>query len=268
LTERAAALLRWYDAVHRDLPWRHTTDPYLILVSEVMLQQTQASRVVPYYERFIARYPAAEDLAAAPLGEVLALWQGLGYPSRAKRLREAARTIAAEGWPDDLEALPGVGPYTAAAVASFAFGRAVAVVDTNVRRVVSRWRGVPLDGSTLADAATEELTDPADTWNQAMMELGATVCRPSSPDCAVCPVSEWCADPSVYVPTPRQPAYRGSDREARGKILAVLVERGSVPSDSITEHTGIDRDRIETIVTGLVHDGLIEHQGERISLPG
>ncbi len=216
----------------------------------------------------MARFPAAADLAGAPLAEVLTLWQGLGYPSRAKRLHAAARIVAAEGWPDDLETLPGVGPYTAAAVSSFAFGRRVAVVDTNVRRVVSRWLGAPLDGTALAKAAAAELTDPADTWNQAMMELGATLCRPQRPGCDSCPVSRWCADPSVYVAPRRQAAYRGSDREARGRVLAALVEHGPIASGSVPDRAAVDPERAGAIVAGLERDGLIVNEGKRISLPG
>ena len=133
-----AALLAWYGRERRDLPWRRTTDPYRILVSEVMLQQTQVPRVVPRYEAWVERWPTAEALAAAPPADVLREWVGLGYNRRALRLHDAARHVAAHGWPEDLEDLPGVGPYTAAAVGSFAFGRQAVAVDTNARRVFDR----------------------------------------------------------------------------------------------------------------------------------
>ena len=138
-----AALLDWYDRVRRPLPWRATRDPYALLVSEVMLQQTQAARVVPYYEAFLARFPDAAALATAPVREVLAAWSGLGYNRRALALQRAARVVAEHGWPDDLASLPGVGPYTAAAVGSFAWDRQEAAVDTNVRRVLERFDGAP-----------------------------------------------------------------------------------------------------------------------------
>ena len=139
----SAALLDWYARVRRPLPWRATRDPYALLVSEVMLQQTQAARVVPYFEAFLARFPDAEALAAAPARDVLAAWSGLGYNRRALALQAAARHVAAHGWPDDLTALPGVGPYTAAAVGSFAWDRQEPAIDTNVRRVLERFDGRP-----------------------------------------------------------------------------------------------------------------------------
>src|SRR2546422_354587 len=138
-----AALLGWYERVRRPRPWRFTSDPYALLVSEVMLQQTQALRVVPYYERWLGLFPSAAALAAAPARDVLAAWSGLGYNRRALALQAAARVVAEHGWPDDLTALPGVGPYTAAAVGSFAWDRQVAAVDTNVRRIIARRGAVP-----------------------------------------------------------------------------------------------------------------------------
>ncbi len=139
----SAALLDWYARVRRPLPWRATRDPYALLVSEVMLQQTQAARVVPYFEAFLARFPDAEALAAAPARDVLAAWSGLGYNRRALALQAAARHVAEHGWPDDLTELPGVGPYTAAAVGSFAWDRQEPAIDTNVRRVLERFDGRP-----------------------------------------------------------------------------------------------------------------------------
>jgi A/G-specific adenine glycosylase len=196
-------LVEWYGRGHRDLPWRRTTDPYRIWVSEIMLQQTRAAAVVPYYQRFLERFPTVETLAAAPEDQVLALWSGLGYYSRARNLRRAAREIAgAGGFPRDYESwrrLPGVGDYTAAAIASIAFGQARAVLDGNVLRVVAR---VANDASDIAAPATRERFrglaqawlgphDPA-VFNQALMELGATVCLPRNPQCALCPVAAHC----------------------------------------------------------------------------
>src|SRR4051812_43914115 len=172
-----AALLGWYERVRRPRPWRFTSDPYALVVSEVMLQQTQALRVVPYYERWLARFPDAPALARAPARDVLAAWSGLGYNRRALALQRAAAVVTERGWPDDLRELPGVGPYTAAAVASFAFGRQIAAVDTNVRRVVSRRDGVDYTPANLARRANALLpAGAAAAFNQAMMELGATIC--------------------------------------------------------------------------------------------
>jgi len=191
-----AALLDWYARVRRPLPWRATADPYALLVSEVMLQQTQAARVVPYYEAFLARFPDPEALAQAAPREVLAAWSGLGYNRRALALQAAARHVATHGWPEDLTQLPGVGPYTAAAVASFAWDRQEVAVDTNVRRVLERFDGVQRRAARLA-ARAHELVPPgrAAAFNQAMMELGATICTPATPVCDACPVQAWCKLP-------------------------------------------------------------------------
>jgi A/G-specific adenine glycosylase len=196
-------LIEWYRRGHRDLPWRRTSDPYRIWVSEIMLQQTRAQAVSPYYQRFLERFPTVEALAASAEEEVLTLWSGLGYYSRARHLRQAARRIAdAGGFPRDYEqirALPGIGDYTAAAVASMAFGLPHAVVDGNVLRVVAR---VENDASDIASGRTRErFREVAQSWldprspglyNQALMELGATVCLPRNPQCLVCPLAERC----------------------------------------------------------------------------
>ena len=196
-------LTAWYARGHRDLPWRRTTDPYRIWISEIMLQQTRAHAVIPYFERFLERFPAVEALAAAAEEEVLALWSGLGYYSRARNLRKAALEIgAAGGFPRDYEALralAGIGDYTAAAVGSIAFGLPHAVVDGNVLRVVAR---VENDSADIGAGRTRErFREVAQGWldagdpggfNQALMELGATVCLPRNPLCLVCPLAEVC----------------------------------------------------------------------------
>src|SRR4051812_19383931 len=193
----AESLLEWYAREARDLPWRRTRDPYAILVSEVMLQQTQVARVVPRYEAWLERWPTAKSLAAAPVADVLAEWVGLGYNRRALRLREACAVVARAGWPRDAEGLrrlPGVGPYTAAAVASFAFGQRVAAVDTNVRRVAQR----------IGVAPAELLPERRHAdWNQAAMELGARVCRARAPSCDGCPAAPWCGSRGRVEVAPR-----------------------------------------------------------------
>ncbi len=170
------ALLEWYEEVRRPLPWRETRDPYALLVSEVMLQQTQALRVVPYYERWLDEFPTARALAEAPVREVLALWSGLGYNRRALALQRAAAHVAEHGWPSDLTELPGVGKYTAAAVSSFAWDRDMAAVDTNVRRVLTRREG-DVDVAARADELLPR--GRAAPFNQAMMELGRDRVPPS-----------------------------------------------------------------------------------------
>jgi A/G-specific adenine glycosylase len=245
------ALLEWYERVRRPLPWRATRDPYALLVSEVMLQQTQALRVVPYYERWLTRFPSAGVLADAPVREVLSLWSGLGYNRRALALQNAARVVAASGWPDDLSTLPGVGPYTAAAVGSFAWDQQVAAVDTNVRRVLSRRDGVLHAPSALAARAGALLPEGrAAVFNQAMMELGATVCRPRAPLCGECPVSAGCGGPLPSVPRRRGAAVRfeDTDRWARGRIVAALLAGEELP---------VHGERRERALAGLERDGLV-----------
>jgi len=217
-----------------------------------MLQQTQAARVVPHYERFLARFPSAASFAAASPAEAIAAWSGLGYNRRALSLQRAARAVAADGWPERLEDLPGVGPYTAAAVASFAWDAQVAAVDTNVRRVIERRDGVRRTPRALARRAAELLAaGRAAAWNQAMMELGATICRPRRPRCGECPLRQGCAGPDA-VPSPARPRgerFEASDRWARGRLLAALVA-GEEPPQLAPE-------RRERALVGLARDGLV-----------
>jgi A/G-specific adenine glycosylase len=195
------ALLAWYAEAGRDLPWRRTGDPYAILVSEVMLQQTQASRVVPRYLAWLERWPTADALAAAPTAEVIREWQGLGYNRRALNLQRAARHVAAHGWPEDLTELPGVGRYTADAVACFALGRPVLPVDVNVRRVQER-TGAAFDH----------------TCAQALMDLGATICIARVPRCGACPLAEGCPSRGRrFEPLRKQSPFEGSFRQRRAQ---------------------------------------------------
>jgi len=264
----AEAILAWYAAARRDLPWRRTSDPYRILVSEVMLQQTQVARVVPAYEAFLARFPDAAALAAAPAADVLRAWSGLGYNRRALALQAAARAVARDGWPRDLaglQALPGVGPYTAAAVASFAFGAQAAAVDTNVRRVIERLDRRRRPAAALARRAAALLpTGRAADWNQAMMELGATVCRSRAPACDACPAAS-CRSRGRPLP-PAAPARRAperfeeSDRYARGRIVAALTAGEPLPA-------GLADDRLERALAGLARDGLVVREGRAVRLP-
>jgi A/G-specific adenine glycosylase len=200
-------LLAWFAEHGRDLPWRGTRDPYAILVSEVMLQQTQVSRVVPRYLEWLERWPTVESLAAASPADAIRAWQGLGYNRRAVALQRAARMVAERGWPNDLTELPGVGPYTAAAIGSFAFGRPVLPVDVNVGRVLSRTRG-----EFGPEAA------------QALFDLGATICLARVPRCSDCPLARDCPSAgSRYEPERRQGPFEGSFRQRRARVLRLVV---------------------------------------------
>ncbi|MEN8234042.1 MAG: A/G-specific adenine glycosylase [Actinomycetota bacterium] len=258
--ERNDALLSWYGERRRPLPWRESNDPYRILVSEVMLQQTQVDRVVPYFERFIARFPTTDALASAPLRDVLDAWSGLGYNARAQRLREAARIITDDGWPTtppELEELPGVGPYTAAAVASIAFGANVAAVDTNLQRVLSRWHGEVLRGAPLHAVASGVLGEPASDWNQAMMDLGSSVCSPRSPVCGECPVKDWCAGPDAYAPPTPQGRFEGSARQLRGAVVRSLVG-GPSTVRQLSQQTGFSAADVRFALEDLSDEDLVK----------
>jgi A/G-specific adenine glycosylase len=230
-------LLEWYARAGRDLPWRHTRDPYAILVSEVMLQQTQVDRVVPRYLRFLERWPTVAALAAASTADVIVEWQGLGYNRRAVNLHRAARIVAASGWPAELTELPGVGAYTAAAVGNFALGRDVLPLDTNVRRIQER-TGDRFD----ADCA------------QALFDLGATVCLARIPRCDACPLAAACPSRGKrYEPLRRQSPFEGSFRQRRARALRAVAKR---------EHT----DDCEAL-TSLAADGLVTVLEGGVSLP-
>ena len=235
-----APLLAWFDDHGRDLPWRRTRDPYAILVSEVMLQQTQVDRVVSRYEEWLARWPTVDALAAATTADVIRAWQGLGYNRRGLNLQRAARIVAAEGWPDDLTRLPGVGPYTAAAVANFAFGRSELPVDTNVRRVQER------TGGTFTAAAA-----------QALMDLGATVCLARVPRCGVCPLAARCPSRGHrYEPLRRQSRFEGSFRQRRARTLRLVAAEARRMEE-------VDREAVES----LARDGLVRVDADVVALP-
>jgi A/G-specific adenine glycosylase len=234
------ALLAWFDVHGRDLPWRRTHDPYAILVSEVMLQQTQVERVIPRYTEWLDRWPTVDALAEASPADVIRAWQGLGYNRRGLNLHRAALQIARDGWPDDLTELPGVGPYTAAAVANFALGHGVLPVDTNVRRVQERTRVAfsPRAG-------------------QALMDLGATVCLARIPRCGVCPLAQTCPSRgNRFEPLRRQSRFEGSFRQRRAQTLRLVAaaERPLVQ---------LDADAVES----LARDGLVRVDADIVSLP-
>ncbi len=234
------ALLSWYREDERDLPWQGVVDPYAILVREVMLQQTQVERVVDYWVTWIERWPTVEALAAAPLADVIRAWQGLGYNRRAVNLHRACRTILENGWPDDLTSLPGVGPYTADAVANFSYGEPVLPVDVNVRRVQER-TGLAFDHECA----------------EALMRLGKRVCLARIPRCGRCPLAIRCPSKGRrFTATRSQPRFEGSFRERRAATLSAIASRPRPVSE-------LDRG----VVDALAQDGLVEIEGGLARLP-
>lgn len=269
----AGAVLAWGLPRLRDLPWRNERDPWRILVAEVMLQQTQVERVIPKWLSFLEAFPTPRECAAAPLGDVLRLWQGLGYPRRARNLQATAAVVVEHHdglLPDGLEdllAFPGIGPYTARAVLAFAFERDVGVVDTNIARILAR-----MAGERLTPKAAQERADAAVplgdgwAWNQVIMDLGAGLCRPT-PTCAECPLAASCAWSAAGYPDPdpaigsagvsgKQARFEGSRRQARGKVLKAL-NGGAQPAANFDLH----------IVSSLLADGLVEQSGTSLTLP-
>jgi A/G-specific adenine glycosylase len=275
---RVNAVLTWYETHARDLPWRRPDcSAWGVLVSEVMLQQTPVVRVLPAWERWMARWPTPADLASATQADAVRAWERLGYPRRAKRLWECARAIVeVHGGkvPTDADALltlPGVGEYTASAVASFAFGRRAVVLDTNVRRVIGRaWNGEPLPGSSvrraereLADRIAPANAPDAARWAAASMELGALVCTARAPRCDDCPLAASCewrgAGSSGLAEAPRRTqAWHGTDRQVRGRILAILRDANApvhVSGRAVLDD--VEPGQTDRCLHGLVEDGLI-----------
>jgi A/G-specific adenine glycosylase len=297
-----AAVAAWWAAEARDLPWRDTRDPYAILVSEVMLQQTQVDRVIPKYAAFLEAFPSLEALAAAAPGDVIRAWAGMGYNGRAVRLHRLAQVVVAEhagalpATVEGLRALPGIGPYTAAAVACFAFGAAVPVADTNVYRVLSRVHHgttaperAALDPLVAALVPGPDAPLDASTWHQALMDIGATRCTAARPRCPACPLRALCAaapaladaegralaEASVpYVP--KQGRFEGSTRQHRGRVIAALralapgeamelTALGPLVREGFT--TGEHGAWLEGLVGRLVTDGLVVRGPEGVRLP-
>jgi A/G-specific adenine glycosylase len=283
------ALQAWYGPRRAAYPWRRRPTPYRVLVSEVMLQQTQAARVAPAFERFIRRFPTVRSLAAASRAEVIRAWAGLGYNRRAVALHEAARRIERDHRgriprePEVLRGLPGVGPYTAAAVAAIGFGVPVPALDVNVQRVVAR-ASLGVEPSEVSVDVLErtaegwlDRNDPA-AWHQAVMDLGRVACRPV-PRCSECPIASGCrfrpADRLPGAPSPRQGKFEGSFRQIRGRVLAKLRERGVASFHTLVRESGGPRDRVLAAVQALAADGLVEagpgalagRPGGRVRLP-
>jgi len=273
---RHTELLDWFGRRQRDLPWRRTRDPWAVLVSELMLQQTQVSRVLPKYEAFLGRWPTVASCAAAPLGEVVTAWAGLGYNRRAVNLHRCAQQVVAEHagrLPEDLGALmalPGIGPYTARAILAFAFeSDEDGVLDTNAARVLARWSARTLGPKEAQELADRSVAPSAGwAWNQAMLDLGATVCIPRTPRCDECPVASWCGwhSAGLLAPDPAvgsagastgQSVFAGSDRQGRGRLVDAL-RLAPVSAANLAAAMGWpdDADRARRVALTVVADGL------------
>jgi A/G-specific adenine glycosylase len=266
--ERIAALqerlLSWYAANRRDLPWRRTTDPYAILVSEVMLQQTQVTRVIPTYATWLRTWPRLEDLSAAPLADVLRAWQGLGYNNRARRLQECARTVCGSAHPGlaalphtpaELNRLPGIGTYTARAVVVFAHNADVAAVDTNVRRVLTSELDLPEDlpASSLQEVAEAVLPrGRSRDWHNALMDYGALVLT---------------ARAAGLRPARPQGAFAGSRRERRARLLRLILAEGPLAHDELACRLDLPPDEVAALVVLLVRDGLLDDGPDGVAAP-
>ena len=287
MSELHDAILGWYDAHQRDLPWRRPeATAWGVMVSEFMLQQTPVVRVLPVWEAWMLRWPTPAALAAEPSGEAVRAWGRLGYPRRALRLHAAAAAIVEQhggevpdGY-DDLLALPGVGDYTAAAVASFGFGRRHVVLDTNVRRVLARVLAgaeLPAPGVTKAERALAESVlphdDTASVWSVAVMELGALVCTAASPRCADCPATRLCAwqeagRPAYAGPERKVQTWAGTDRQCRGRLLAVLRDADGPVHRSALDAVWDKADQRDRALAGLLDDGLAVQVGpDMFALP-
>ena len=287
LSQGAGALLGWSERTRRDLPWRRTRDPWAVLVSELMLQQTQVARVVPKFDAFLDRFPTVSSCAAGSSGDVVTLWAGLGYNRRAVNLHRTAVLVVDRHdgrLPDDLAslvALPGIGPYTARALLAFAWERDVGVVDVNAARVLARTEGRTM---TLREVqAAADAVVPAGRgweWNQAMLDLGATICTSRSPRCGSCPVAGACAWQREGTPTPDpalgsagtsrgQSRFEGSDRQGRGRLVDALRDRARLEPSELATRAGWPDDPLRTaaVVATLVRDGLvIEHPDGSLTL--
>lgn len=283
-----APILRWYDEHRRDLPWRRPdASAWSVMVSEFMLQQTPVVRVLPVWEAWMDRWPSPADLAAEPAGEAVRAWGRLGYPRRALRLHAAATAIVDEyggevpGDYASLLRLPGVGDYTAAAVATFAFQQRHVVLDTNVRRVLARTlSGIEFPGTSVTRAERDLATgvlpdnDTAPTWSVAVMELGALVCTATSPRCGACPVSASCSwhqagRPPYDGPPRKVQTWAGTDRQCRGRLLAVLRDAHAPVHRSTLDAAWDKAEQRERALQGLLDDGLATQVGpDTYALPG
>ena len=260
-------LLNWYKKNKRAFSWRKTTDPWQILLIETLSQQTQLERANEYFDKFLIQFPSPKSMANSSLKIILKMWSGLGYNNRAKRLYEASKIIEKKGFDQiypNFEVLPGVGPYTKSAILSFAYGEKVLAIDTNIERIIQRYFGLN-DTKDFFKENTRYFLHNVDSRdiNQAFMDFGSSICKSSNPTCSICPVESCC---SKYFSDSKstKEKFKGSNREVRGKILKLLVNKGHINNQKLFEEIDEDSDKITKALEGLKKDNLIKFKKNNI----
>ncbi len=253
-------LLNWYKKNKRAFPWRNTTDPWQILLIETLSQQTQLERANKYFDKFLLAFPSPKSMANSSLKIILNMWSGLGYNNRAKRLYEASKIIEKQGFDQiypNFEVLPGVGPYTKNAILSFAYGEKVLAIDTNIERIIKRYFGLN-DTKDFFKESSKYFLQNIDSRdiNQAFMDFGSSICKSSNPTCNICPIENGC---SKYFSTSSKPKekFKGSNREVRGKIVKLLINKGNINNQKLFEEIDEDSEKIKKALEGLKKDNLI-----------
>ena len=260
-------LINWYKNNKRPFSWRKTTDPWQILLIETLSQQTQLERANEYFDKFLIEFPSPKSMANSSLKKILKMWSGLGYNNRAKRLYEASKIIEKKGFNQiypNFEVLPGVGPYTKSAILSFAYGEKVLAVDTNIERIIQRYFGLNDTKNFLIENSKYFLHNvESRDINQAFMDFGSSVCKSSNPACSICPVESCCSKYFTDSKSTKE-KFKGSNREVRGKILKLLVNKGHINNQKLFEEIDEDSDKITKALEGLKKDNLIKFKKNNI----
>ena len=260
-------LINWYKKNKRDFSWRKTTDPWQILLIETLSQQTQLERANLYFEKFLKEFPSPKYMANSSLKIILKMWSGLGYNNRAKRLFEASKIIEKKGFDKiypKFDVLPGVGPYTKNAILSFAYGEKALAIDTNVERIIQRYFGLN-DTKNFFNENSKYLLSSVGSReiNQAFMDFGSTICKSSNPKCGICPMESDCSKYFFYNKNSKE-KFKGSNREIRGKIVKILIDKGRINNQKLIEEIDDDSDKVKKAIEGLKKDNLIKFKKNNI----